>query len=50
VSQGNVELVHKLLAAGARVNEYYPVDTDPDDVWVANALPLAAAWRHSDIV
>jgi len=42
VANDAIERVHKLLAAGARVNEYYPADTGPDDVWVANALPLAA--------
>jgi len=42
VASDDINRIHKLLAAGVRVNEYYPAHTGPDDVWVTNALPMAA--------
>jgi ankyrin repeat protein len=50
VLQGDINLVHKLLAAGARVNEYYSIDTGPDDKWVANPLPLAVECGKIEMV
>ena len=50
VLQGDINLVHKLLAAGARVNEYYSIDTGPDDKWVANPLPLAVECGEIEMV